>query len=187
MKTGPLARLDVGISCVAVPDAPSFVEAGGNATLQLKYVASYDSPTNQSFFVCADITFVPPSEIPFAFPCVNTTMVDPTATTAKPTVKPKPTKEPKPSGDGWSPGKESRLSEGAIAGVAAGGLVAAAGILTAISKLCHVRKEDDREADRVREEAEWVAERAERGTIEGSKGGVRSTSTRLHDLSRRPK
>lgn len=109
-----LRELDIGISCISVPDAPSFVEAGHKATLQLRYLSDFGSPSNnKSFFACADITYVAPSDVPYWVPCLNTTAPDsdpdkgpvPTST-QKPKGRPKPTEEPEPSGDGWSPGEK---------------------------------------------------------------------------------
>ncbi|KAM5383498.1 hypothetical protein ACJZ2D_001947 [Fusarium nematophilum] len=48
--------IDPGHTCVQVPDAPGDVSPGDNATLQIKYIATFDNPENETFYACADIT-----------------------------------------------------------------------------------------------------------------------------------
>ncbi|KAH6611392.1 wsc2 glucoamylase iii alpha-1 [Trichoderma cornu-damae] len=169
MSAGPLPKLGVGMSCISVPDAFSFVEAGDRATLQLRYFSDYDTPTNQSFFACADITYVDPSDILFPFPCLNTTAPDPdldkkpvsqTPTGTKPKGRTKFTEEPEPTGDGWSPGKRTGLSKAAIAGISIGSAVPVTGVMVGIWLLVHRRKERRADAERRKEEAEWQSQRA---------------------------
>lgn len=50
--------MDLGHTCINVPNAPSSVGAGSNATFQIKYIADFDKPHNQTFYACADITYV---------------------------------------------------------------------------------------------------------------------------------
>lgn len=68
-----IADLNPGHSCVQVPDAPSSVSAGDNATLQIIYKADWDAPHNQTFYACADITFVSKADFSFRIPCFNAT------------------------------------------------------------------------------------------------------------------
>lgn len=58
---------------MSVPDPPSSVSAGDNATLQIKYIASFDTPNNQTFYACADITFVELLDFDEYIPCFNAT------------------------------------------------------------------------------------------------------------------
>lgn len=58
---------------MSVPDPPSSVSAGDNATLQIKYIASFDTPHNQTFYACADITFVELLDFDEYIPCFNAT------------------------------------------------------------------------------------------------------------------
>ncbi|KAL6700859.1 hypothetical protein J3F84DRAFT_359451 [Trichoderma pleuroticola] len=70
-----IAEIDAGITCINVPNAPMAVKAGHPATLQLTYVTDYGSPSgkNITFYSCADITYVSPSDVPYPIPCFNTT------------------------------------------------------------------------------------------------------------------
>ncbi|KAL7958892.1 hypothetical protein V8C34DRAFT_304437 [Trichoderma compactum] len=70
-----IAEVDAGITCINVPNAPLAVKAGHPATLQLTYVTDYGSPSgrNMTFYSCADITYVSPSDVPYQIPCFNTT------------------------------------------------------------------------------------------------------------------
>ncbi|QPG96434.1 hypothetical protein C2857_004181 [Epichloe festucae Fl1] len=58
IKPDELAQLKKGHKCVPVKDAPLSVKPGANATLQIKYTASFDKPENETFYACADITYV---------------------------------------------------------------------------------------------------------------------------------
>ncbi|KAK5993745.1 hypothetical protein PT974_07182 [Cladobotryum mycophilum] len=100
-------ELDLGHTCVPIADAPSSVKAGANATLQIRFIADFDKPENQTFYACADITYVPVSEFDTSIPCFNATQPDPNAGHASPPKK-----------------KKSGLSGGAIAGIVIGVLVA---------------------------------------------------------------
>ncbi|KAL7915036.1 hypothetical protein GGI35DRAFT_474735 [Trichoderma velutinum] len=94
MKYVSIAELDAGITCINVPDAPGVVKAGHPATLQLTYVTDHGSPSgNITFYACADITYVSPSDIPYQVPCFNTT--EPKDHYAIPPARPKlsPTKD----------------------------------------------------------------------------------------------
>lgn len=53
-----LAELTPGHLCVPVKDAPPSVKPGTNATLQIKYTAIDDKPNSETFYACADITYV---------------------------------------------------------------------------------------------------------------------------------
>ncbi|EEU44835.1 uncharacterized protein NECHADRAFT_84979 [Fusarium vanettenii 77-13-4] len=65
--------IDPGHTCMSVPDPPSSVSAGDNATLQIKYTAAFDTPHNQTFYACADITFVELLDFDEYIPCFNAT------------------------------------------------------------------------------------------------------------------
>lgn len=53
-----LAEQKPGHLCVPVKDAPPSVKPGTNATLQIKYTAIDDKPHSETFYACADITYV---------------------------------------------------------------------------------------------------------------------------------
>ncbi|PTB42309.1 uncharacterized protein TrAFT101_008601 [Trichoderma asperellum] len=134
-------KYGVGYACIKVPDAPSDIDPGANATFQLRFASDYDSPSHRSFFVCADITYVEPDDIDYPFPCINTTDLE---LEPLPPAKKKKPEEPKPIGDEWSPGeKKTGLSKGAIAGIAIGCAVAASGIAVFITH--QMRKYRERE------------------------------------------
>ncbi|RBR26359.1 uncharacterized protein FIESC28_00859 [Fusarium coffeatum] len=123
-----IADLNPGHSCVQVPDAPSSVSAGDNATIQIIYKADWDAPHNQTFYACADITFVSKADFDFRIPCFNATEpgdddkaagvtgeANPTATHLHDASESSEAAE-KSSGEGG-------LSGGAIAGIVVGSVV----------------------------------------------------------------
>lgn len=77
----PISSLDFDHVCVTAPDLPGSASADQNATLQLRYVAEYLDPnhehrkrhtfTNETFYVCSDITLVPSDVFTFEIPCFN--------------------------------------------------------------------------------------------------------------------
>ncbi|KAK4192887.1 hypothetical protein QBC35DRAFT_446716 [Podospora australis] len=73
--------------CLSLPEGVAAAAAGRNATLQLKYLASYHgdehshshkrhAATNETFYACADITFVETQEFTASIPCFNATAED---------------------------------------------------------------------------------------------------------------
>jgi hypothetical protein len=107
----------MGHTCVNLANPPSSVKAGSNATLQIKYVASFDKPDKETFYACADITYVEFSKFKDKVPCFNAT-------------------EP-------SSGKQtdsSALSGGAIAGIVVG-VVVGVGLVAAAALLIYRRKQ----------------------------------------------
>lgn len=107
----------MGHTCVNVADAPASVQPGANATFQIKYIADFDKPENQTFYACADITYV--SAIANmgsgANMCFNATEPG--------TDKNKPTKTAAPDSKS---SQSSGLSGGAIAGIVIGSLAGVA-------------------------------------------------------------
>lgn len=73
LQTVDISDLNPGHTCVAVPDAPSRVTSGTNATLQIIYNADWDAPHNQTFYACADIKFVDKLNFKTRIPCFNVT------------------------------------------------------------------------------------------------------------------
>ncbi|KAG7289168.1 hypothetical protein NEMBOFW57_005531 [Staphylotrichum longicolle] len=74
--TAPITELDPGHTCLSLADQTSSQQftAGTNATIQVKYIADFDRPENQTFYACADITFVPAASFNGAdVPCFNAT------------------------------------------------------------------------------------------------------------------
>lgn len=111
-----IADLDPGHLCVNVPNPPAFAGAvdGTNATLQIQYTATFDVPTNQTFYACSDIVYISPARFSTFIPCFNATIGDGAGSTH--------TATPVPVSDGTS----SSLSGGAIAGIVIGSVVAVA-------------------------------------------------------------
>ncbi|KAM0351708.1 hypothetical protein ACHAPU_002718 [Fusarium lateritium] len=133
-----ITDLNPGHSCVDVPDAPSKISAGDNATLQIIYRADWDAPHNQTFYACADITFVEKSEFDFDIPCFNATEPGDDDKEAGATVDPSPTATHRSTSTESSEGSDSdddrssgskKLSGGAIAGIVVG---AVAGVVMII-------------------------------------------------------
>ncbi|KAK7415664.1 hypothetical protein QQX98_005696 [Neonectria punicea] len=132
--------IDVGHTCVNVPDAGDSVSAGDNATLQIKYIADFDTADNQTFYACADITYVELTDFDESIPCFNATTdgddddddsssshSDSTSSSSSSTSTASVNPDKEKSGSGG-------LSGGAIAGIVVGsvvgvGLIALAGLL----------------------------------------------------------
>ncbi|KHN95662.1 uncharacterized protein MAM_06503 [Metarhizium album ARSEF 1941] len=73
VETADISDLDPGHTCARLPDAPSHVAAGTNATLQIIYRADWDAPHNQTFYACADITYVESIDFNGVLGCFNAT------------------------------------------------------------------------------------------------------------------
>ncbi|KAJ4329265.1 hypothetical protein N0V84_000158 [Fusarium piperis] len=130
-----IADLNPGHTCVVVPNAPSRVSAGDNATLQIIYRADWDAPHNQTFYACADITYVSEADFKFSIPCFNATepgeddKAAGVTATGSPTATHLSTKESSGSSNNdeeKSSGGSKGLSGGAIAGIVIGSV---AGVL----------------------------------------------------------
>ncbi|OQD81103.1 hypothetical protein PENANT_c029G05773 [Penicillium antarcticum] len=70
--------LDPGHECYSVPNPPSNITSGANATLQLSYLSTFDMETNSTFYACADITYVPLASFTTNVLCFNVS--EPTST-----------------------------------------------------------------------------------------------------------
>lgn len=64
-----------------MPNPPSNIVSGSNATLQIQYVSTFD--TSQTFYACSDITYVPLSQFMTDIPCFNVSTEDPDITSSK--------------------------------------------------------------------------------------------------------
>lgn len=58
------------------PDARSISNNDGNATIQIKYMSDLYDNKNETYYACADIRYVSPSEFHTHIPCFNTTADD---------------------------------------------------------------------------------------------------------------
>ncbi|KAI2471195.1 hypothetical protein F4781DRAFT_387652 [Annulohypoxylon bovei var. microspora] len=136
-----VTEIEPGHQCYKVASIPSSVTAGTNATIQLEYWSNIDNElggANQTFYACADITFVEAENFNINAPCFNVTASDfnsgdssstsssvPSATSATSDSDTTSNQSSSSSGDG--------LSTGAKAGVAVGVIVASLGIVGAIA------------------------------------------------------
>ncbi|CAM1508021.1 Fc.00g048690.m01.CDS01 [Cosmosporella sp. VM-42] len=124
IDAGAFKEIDPGHTCVNVEDAPASVSAGDNATLQIQYIAGFDSSENQTFYACADITFVGLSDFDESIPCFNATDPegddndDHAASGSSPSATASATPEKGKSGGGLSGGAIAGIVVGSIAGVA---------------------------------------------------------------------
>ncbi|KAK4669869.1 uncharacterized protein QC763_206780 [Podospora pseudopauciseta] len=74
LNTTPITEIDPGHTCLTIPDPPSTIAPGTNATIQLMYIADFDRPENQTFYACADIQYVRAADFPQdTIPCFNAT------------------------------------------------------------------------------------------------------------------
>ncbi|KIH91113.1 hypothetical protein SPBR_01879 [Sporothrix brasiliensis 5110] len=68
-----------GHQCYKIDPVPPSTKAGTNATIQLQYWAVYEGENNnqnETFYACADITFVEDADIVGPVPCFNVTASD---------------------------------------------------------------------------------------------------------------
>ncbi|POR33767.1 Uncharacterized protein TPAR_06041 [Tolypocladium paradoxum] len=120
-----MREVDRGHTCVNIGDAPSSVRNGTNATLQIKYIAEFDKPENETFYACADITYVELSDFKERIPCFNATE-PPNKHKGKGSASSTATPTAAPSGGGLSGGAIAGIVIGCVAGV---GLLLVAGVL----------------------------------------------------------
>ncbi|KAM3552912.1 hypothetical protein MY1884_006952 [Beauveria asiatica] len=124
-------EIKLGHTCVSLPDAAASVKAGTNATLQIKYIADFDKPENQTFYACSDITYVELSDFKESIPCFNATQPsDDSKTGSGGGASPTASASSSPSAGGSS--KKSRLSGGAIAGIVIGSVAGVALVAAAV-------------------------------------------------------
>jgi len=117
--------VDPGHQCYKL-DALENVSAGQNGTIQLEYWAEFEGENdgkNQSFFACADVTFVETRDFTTSVPCFNVTSDE--------FIAPTPSSSNVPANTGLSSapsagssGGGGGLSTGAKAGIAVGAVIA---------------------------------------------------------------
>ncbi|KAF2418767.1 hypothetical protein EJ08DRAFT_666082 [Tothia fuscella] len=66
-------EVNEGHVCYALPESPRAVTDGSNATIQLKYTSDFGTDKNQTFYACADITYVDSAAFTTPIPCFNVT------------------------------------------------------------------------------------------------------------------
>ncbi|KKA29997.1 hypothetical protein TD95_003829 [Thielaviopsis punctulata] len=139
-----LADLDPGHTCVTVPDAPSNITAGSNATFTLFYMLP---DSGEVYYACADIEYVETSAFTTAIPCFNATTEDPdvqvdsdvNSSVADSAAADDYHSESDLEAWGADGDKSSGLSPGAKAGVAVGA-VAGAAVLAVVGVLMWRRR-----------------------------------------------
>jgi hypothetical protein len=74
---------DPGHSCLVVPDPPSDITAGRNATFRLWYEASPNEERGrrEDYYACTDVTFVAAEDFTESIPCFNVTEEEPRIST----------------------------------------------------------------------------------------------------------
>ncbi|OIW29734.1 hypothetical protein CONLIGDRAFT_680555 [Coniochaeta ligniaria NRRL 30616] len=170
----PITEVDPGHTCLGIADPPSDIAAGTNATIQIKYTADFDRPENQTFYACADITYVAAAGFNSAdVPCFNaTTDVDVPAPTGTGTPTDLPghgdngpplttasaSTSAAPQEGGSSGGVT--LSKGAIAGAVVGAVVGLA-LLVGLGVFFYRERQTRMRLERQRDSARGVGWRAD--------------------------
>jgi len=133
-----IPELDEGHQCYPIPSPPVDIEAGANATLQIKYTSDFDTDKNETFYACADITYVSTSQFTYQVPCFNATIDDYSITepdsTPSATAAGASATASSPSQSSGS--SSSHLSGGAIAGIVVGVVVGVTAFLAVALFFC---------------------------------------------------
>ena len=94
-----------------------------NATFQIKYTSDFDTDKNETYYACADVTYIAASKFTYQVPCFNVTsdeFTEVTTTTATGSTATSTSKSDTAKDSGTTSGKSSGLSGGAIAGIVVG-------------------------------------------------------------------
>ncbi|KAF2969116.1 hypothetical protein GQX73_g4449 [Xylaria multiplex] len=125
-QVASVAAVESGHQCYKIDDISSNVVAGSNATIQLEYWSNIDNELggrNQTFFACADITFVEAADFSIQVPCFNATASDFNAPESSSTASADAPGNTSVASDSGSK-SNGGLTTGAIAGIAVGVVVA---------------------------------------------------------------
>ncbi|WQF75306.1 Putative copper acquisition factor BIM1-like domain-containing protein [Colletotrichum destructivum] len=160
-----VGSLDLGHTCITVPQAPEGTAAGANATYRMLYVSNFeeDESKRETFYACADVTFV--DVFAASIPCFNATVSDPEVSvdeTVDVTTTDAGGKTPHTAADftaSKSDGSSSGLSGGAIAGAAVGS-IAGVSILGLAAFFLWRRKNNKKNAVTEPMQQRWDAEKA---------------------------
>ncbi len=163
--------IKLGHTCVTLPNAPASVKARTNATLQIKYIADFDKPENQTFYACSDITYVELSEFKEPIPCFNATEPTPPKSSGSGAASSTPSATSSPAAS-----KKSGLSGGAIAGIVIGSL-AGVGLIAAAVLLIFRRKQQ-----RLRVVRQQNSERGKWAATDAARDSQAQGSVRLNNL-----
>ncbi|KIW69580.1 hypothetical protein PV04_05450 [Phialophora macrospora] len=69
-----IPELNEGHQCYPVPNPAADIEALSNATLQIRYTSDFEDDRNETYYACADVTYVPTSQFTYQVPCFNATV-----------------------------------------------------------------------------------------------------------------
>ncbi|KAJ6150414.1 hypothetical protein N7471_001613 [Penicillium samsonianum] len=121
IDSSSLADVEPGHECYSVPNPSIDVEEGMNATFQIKYTSDFDTDKNETYYACADVTYIPASKFTYQVPCFNVTSDEFTDVTTTTTAGSTATAKSDTAKDtGTTSEKSSGLSGGAIAGIVVG-------------------------------------------------------------------
>lgn len=145
-----IPELSEGHQCYPIPNPSADVEAFANATLQIRYTSDFEDNQNETYYACADITYVPTSQFTYQVPCFNATSDDydisdnndggaNSSSTASAAGASATSSVPETSESG-----SSDLSGGAIAGIVVGVVVGVAAILGAFIFMWRRRQQKKR-------------------------------------------
>ncbi|KAJ5598667.1 hypothetical protein N7537_008751 [Penicillium hordei] len=136
-----LSEIEPGHECYSVPNPSIDIEEGMNATFQIKYTSDFDTDKNETYYACADVTYIPASKFTYQVPCFNVTSDEFTDATTTTTATIGATATTAASGatknTGTTGEKSSGLSGGAIAGIVVGSV---AGLALGIALLFFYRR-----------------------------------------------
>ncbi|KIY03120.1 uncharacterized protein Z520_01587 [Fonsecaea multimorphosa CBS 102226] len=128
-----IPELDEGHQCYPVPNPSADIEALSNATLQIQYTSDFEDDRNETYYACADITYVPTSQFTYQVPCFNATVDDFNITDSDPGLSSSASASGATATSEATGAAElsssSGLSGGAIAGIVVGTVVGVAAFL----------------------------------------------------------
>lgn len=97
-----------------------------NATFQIKYTSDFDTDKNETYYACADVTYIPASKFKYQVPCFNVTADESTPTNSSDSDTAESGVSPTLDTNANEDSSGSGLSGGAIAGIVVGCVAAAA-------------------------------------------------------------
>jgi hypothetical protein len=139
--------------CYPIPNPPTSVREGDNATIQIKYTADFSTDLNETYYACADIQYVLVENFDTQVPCFNVSSdeFDLPDTSASPTASPAPqSTSDENQNEPVSLDSGSSLSGGAIAGIVVGIvalLAAIAGLFFIYGRKKQQRRHREQEAN----------------------------------------
>lgn len=172
-----ISDIDPGHMCYPVTNPGVDTEAGMNATFQIRYTSDMEDHKNETYYACADVTYVAASKFTYQVPCFNVTADEFTATDeddndSTGSGSDSNSASSDSSSDSASSGSGgSKLSGGAIAGIVVGCVAAAviaAGLLFGYRRLLQKYRSMRQKAS-VRN-VDWPAEEGGKPAADNSSG-----------------